>query len=104
MGSDPFHMMPSIEPTSAKMNPKKNPPAVKSAPTIAKTRTSTAPVLTLDLVSLFISNDPTTITTPQSAPTTPTTATRVCIFEIPDKAVIEPTCEEAAAIIIPTIK
>jgi hypothetical protein len=49
-----FHVKPRIEPMRASMKPMTNPPTVKTAPMIVRTRTRIAPVRTLDLSEEFI--------------------------------------------------
>lgn len=67
VGAVGFHTSPMIEPTTPRTKPIK-PTRVYSAPIIVKTRTRIAPVLILNLFSLFIITDPTIMTTPQTRP------------------------------------
>jgi len=86
------------------MKPITKPPTVKIAPMMVKTRTRIAPILTLDLFSLYINTDPTIITIPETTPRPPQTATTVSTPATPVTPGREPIIVEAAAMSSPTIR
>jgi len=79
-----------------------NPPTVKIAPIMVKTRTKTAPVRTLDLSEEFIMMAPTTMIMPLMIPTAPTTATAAPIIPMGATLERDPMKEAAEAMTIPT--
>jgi len=99
-----FEKSPGIEPTSPSMKPMTKPPMVKIAPTIVKTRTKMAPVLTLDLFPPFISIEPMIMTTPLTRPIPPTITSAVLTSDIPDTLGRELIVVVAAVTISPTIR
>ena len=99
-----FHVRPRIEPIKASMNPIPNPPRVNKAPTMAKTKTSIDPFLTLPLSVEFIHTAPIIMMIPLTNPNAPIAAMPRPIPANPAAPAMPPITEEMAATAIPTSK